>query len=281
MKLVLMLLTVFGISVQFNSSSSLYDDMKADSMEKEMIMNSVEEVEPLVEIKDVKTITISSKDGLPITADIYEVENSSKPTILLFHQAGYSRGEYVEIAPKLNKLGYSCIAIDQRSGREVNGVVNETHLAAKKENKKTEFVDAIDDLRATIEYALEEFGSKEVILWGSSYSSSLVLILGNEYTENVSAILSFAPGEYFTYQGKKIEEYASSLSKPVFITSAKNEYKNWKSIFDKISTDTKTKFLPSDKGYHGSKALWEKNEGNEEYWENVIGFLNKIQIKGK
>ena len=233
-------------------------------------------MEPAEAINEVKTITIKSKDGLPITADIYKVENSSKPTILLFHQAGYSRGEYVEIAPKLNELGYSCIAIDQRSGKEVNGVVNETNLAAKKENKKTEFVDAIDDLRATIDYALGEFGSKEVILWVSSYSSSLVLILGNEYTKNVSAILSFAPGEYFTYQDKKIEDFASGLNTPVFITSAKNEYKNWKSIFDKIPAESKTKFLPTDKGYHGSKALWEKNDGNEAYWENVLAFLNKI-----
>ena len=233
-------------------------------------------MEPAEAINEVKTITIKSKDGLPITADIYKVENSSKPTILLFHQAGYSRGEYVEIAPKLNELGYSCIAIDQRSGKEVNGVVNETNLAAKKENKKTEFVDAIDDLRATIDYALGEFGSKEVILWGSSYSSSLVLILGNEYTKNVSAMLSFAPGEYFTYQDKKIEDFASGLNTPVFITSAKNEYKNWKSIFDKIPAESKTKFLPTDKGYHGSKALWEKNDGNEAYWENVLAFLNKI-----
>ena len=220
------------------------------------------------------TITIPSKDNLPIKADIYKVENSEKPTILLFHQAGYSRGEYIEIAPKLNKLGYSCIAIDQRSGKKVNDIANETNMAAKKANKKTEYVDAIPDLQATIEYALNEFGSEEVVLWGSSYSSSLIFIMGNEYKDNVVAMLAFAPGEYFSYDGKKIKDFASTIDKPVFITSAKNEYNNWKTIYDAIPSASKSKFLPSSKGYHGSKALWEKNEGYEEYWENVINFLN-------
>lgn len=238
--------------------------------------SSTQELNKISSMKDGKTsITIKSKDGLPIIADVYKVENSSKPTILLFHQAGYSRGEYLEIAPKLNALGYSCIAIDQRSGKAVNGIVNETHAAAKKANKKTEFVDAAQDLRATIEYAINELDSKEIILWGSSYSSSLVFILGNEFAEHVSAILSFAPGEYFKYDEKKIEDYSSTIDIPVFITSAKNEYKNWKAIFDRIPSKSKTNYIPEDKGHHGSKALWEKSEGHELYWKNVIDFLNK------
>ena len=224
-------------------------------------------------IKEVRTTTIKSKDGVPITADIYEVENSSKPVILLFHQAGYSRGEYIEIAPKLNALGYTCLAIDQRSGKGVNGVANETNKEAKAAKKNTEFADAIVDLRAAIEFSLEEFDTDKVILWGSSYSSSLVLILGNEYADQVSAILSFAPGEYFTYEGKKIADYAAGLETPVFITSAKNEYNNWKAIYESIPATSKAHYLPEDKGHHGSKALWEKSAGHESYWKHVEGFL--------
>jgi len=275
MRQYLILIALLGIFIQCKNISASNAE-PVGTMDKEKIVNAKVEVDKTNSvINEVKTITIKSKDGIPITADIYKVENSTKPTILLFHQATYSRGEYIEIAPKLNKMGYSCIAIDQRSGSKVNGVKNETHAAAKKENKKTKYVDAIDDLRATIEYALNEFGSEKVILWGSSYSSSLVLILGNEYAEQVAGILSFAPGEYFTYQDKKIEDFASSLELPVFITSAKNEYKNWKAIFDKIPSASKTKFLPTGKGYHGSKALWEEKDGHEEYWESVIEFLNE------
>ncbi len=256
-----------GSSTNNIESSVITDHIgQADTTDKAMNSNT---------IKDVRTTTIKSKDGLQITADIYEVENSSKPVILLFHQAGYSRGEYVEIAPKLNALGYTCIAIDQRSGDGVNGVTNETNKAAKTAGKATEFVDAIDDLRATIEFSLKEFDTDKIVLWGSSYSSSLVLILGNEYSDNVSAILSFAPGEYFTYEGKKIADYAAGLETSVFITSAKNEYNNWKGIYESIPSSSKAHYLPEDAGHHGSKALWEKSTGHETYWEHVIGFLDQ------
>ena len=84
-----------------------------------------------------KTIEYPSKDGLKITADLYESKKSNSDTfILLFHQAGWSRGEYNETAPKLNNLGYTCLAVDQRSGGEVNNVTNQTHLRAEKANKE-------------------------------------------------------------------------------------------------------------------------------------------------
>ena len=37
--------------------------------------------------------------------------------IVMFHQAGWSRGEYREIAPKLVAKGYRVLAVDQRAGR--------------------------------------------------------------------------------------------------------------------------------------------------------------------
>ena len=59
------------------------------------------------------TITFYAKDSVIITADTYFLEDI-KPTVLLCHQAGYSRGEYLKTAKKLNALGFSCMAIDQR-----------------------------------------------------------------------------------------------------------------------------------------------------------------------
>ncbi len=56
---------------------------------------------------DTKTTTFTAKDGLPITVDLYIPHPNDAPFIVLLHQAGYSRGEYIEIAPKLNKMGLS------------------------------------------------------------------------------------------------------------------------------------------------------------------------------
>jgi len=65
-----------------------------------------------------ETITFKSVDDLLITADRYTPHTSnSTPLIVLFHQAGSSRGEYSEIAPRLNKLGFNCIAVDLTASR--------------------------------------------------------------------------------------------------------------------------------------------------------------------
>lgn len=224
-----------------------------------------------------KTITIESTDGIKIHADIYDNNvDESLPVILLFHQAGYSRGEYRSIAPKLNELGYACVSIDQRSGNKINRVINETHLLAVKKGLGTNYIDALPDLRATMDYVLENYKNKEVILWGSSYSSSLIFILETEYKKQVKALLAFSPGEYFTYQEKEIKDFASLVECPVFITSSRSEENDWKSIYEAINT-TKYFYLPDFKGYHGSKALWESNQGNEKYWIEVKQFLKNIR----
>ena len=48
-----------------------------------------------------ETIEFPSEDQLNLTADVYwaDKENKNIPFICLFHQAGWSRGEYQEIAP--------------------------------------------------------------------------------------------------------------------------------------------------------------------------------------
>ena len=94
-----------------------------------------------------KTVEIQSLDKLKITADVYAPHADKKtPFIVLCHQAGWSRGEYREIAPRLNKMGFNCIAIDQRSGRAVNKVANQTTKRAAAAKKATGFLDAEQDL---------------------------------------------------------------------------------------------------------------------------------------
>ena len=226
-----------------------------------------------------KTVTYKTANNINVTADIYQSANSNKdtsPLILLFHQARYSRGEYRQIAPKLAKMGYTCIAVDQRSGKEVNGVINQTHLEAEKAKLGTEYPDAYPDLVATLDYAKKNYPNRKIIIWGSSYSSALVFILGSSFSNDITGILSFSPGEYFQYNNKKVVDYAKGVKCPVFITSAKDEQKSWKAIYAAVPNSSKQFFLPMGHGFHGSKALWEEKPGNEEYWEAVIKFLESL-----
>jgi len=219
------------------------------------------------------TVIYKSVDDLLITADVYHSQNMDAPWIILFHQAGYSRGEYREIAPKLNAMGFNCLAVDQRSGVAVNNVVNETHKEAVGKKMATKYPDAFPDLEASLLYAKTVLKSKKIIVWGSSYSASLVFILASKHKTDVAAIVAFSPGEYFTYEGKKIADFAADIDCPVFITSSASEHKDWKKIYEGLNSETKIGFLPSSKGFHGSKALWEEKTGNEEYWNAISNFL--------
>jgi len=221
-----------------------------------------------------KTIDFPSKDGLLITADYYEVKGS-ETFILLFHQAGWSRGEYKEIAPKLNAMGYSCLAIDQRSGGEVNSVVNQTNQRAVAAEKETEYINAFQDIEATVAYVKRTYNTNKIIIWGSSYSSSLVLKYAGDYPDNINAAMAFSPGEYF---GKDdfIKNSAANIKVPTFITSAQNEQDNWAAINEAIPTTTKVSYVPATKGNHGSRALWEKFDDNDGYWKAVKDFLSSI-----
>ena len=225
------------------------------------------------------TITFPSEDGLEITADLYLAhEDAETPFVVLFHQAGWSRGEYLEIAPKLNRLGFNCMAIDQRSGGEVNGVKNETHARATAARKGTVYSDALPDMIAALRFAREHHAKGKILAWGSSYSSALVLKLGGDQPGLVDGLASFAPGEYFEKLGKTntwIQDSAQNIHKPVFITSAKNEHGSWKPIFDKIPSKAKVSFLPSTDGNHGSRALWKQFEDSSAYWSALVPFLRE------
>ena len=224
-----------------------------------------------------ETITFNSLDNIVITADLYMTADQNAPFIILYHQARYSRGEYLEIAPKLNALGFNCMAVDQRSGDAVNNVKNETHARATEKELATEYVDALPDLEAALLYTKNELKATKIIVWGSSYSSALVFVLASKYKYKIDGILSFSPGNCFELDGKSIDDYAKDVSCPVFITSAKSEEESWRPIYQNLQSTNKVYYLPEDKGFHGSKALWEENEGYKDYWKAVEGFLSQFK----
>lgn len=224
------------------------------------------------------TIEFPSEDNITITADLYMAHDKSAPIIVLFHQANWSRGEYNEIAPELNNMGFNCLAVDLRSGGAINNVPNLTKISAGKAMKSTQYADALPDMRAAIRHAKNNLTTDKVIIWGSSYSSALALKLAGTMKE-VDAVLAFSPAEYFVSQGKPrdfVTSDAVSIEIPVFITSAKSEKGGWWGIYVAISSDKKAHFLPETAGNHGSKALWSKFSDSNEYWKSVKSFLKTI-----
>ncbi|MFC2112343.1 alpha/beta hydrolase [Bacteroidota bacterium] len=222
----------------------------------------------------VKTkVSFTAEDGIEITADKYLI-NEEYPYILLFHQAGSSRGEYNDIAERFLKLRYNCLAVDLRSGDNSNYVRNETAQRAGGQNSNIKYLDALQDIRASIDFAWG-LNPKELILLGSSYSASLVLIEGKE-NQHVKAVIAFSPGEYFGDDLRMEEALDSTWSKPLFIAVTKREESYVRQMMNKIPDEGYTLFLPETAGVHGARALWEDSPSKDEYWLALLLFVNNL-----
>lgn len=217
-------------------------------------------------------IRFYASDSLPITAHLYE-NDPSMPYMVLFHQAGYSKGEYKETAPRLMNLGYNCLAVDLRSGDQVNFIQNETAKEAKKRNLSTGYLDARKDIEAAINYAYQK-SKKPVVVVGSSYSASLALIAAKG-NEKVKAVVAFSPGEYFGNE-LKVQPQLKNFDKPVLIACSQREYPYVVELSKYIPEQLKTIFKPQEgQGEHGSKALWSSSPSSKEYWLSILMFFNK------
>jgi len=256
----------------FSFGSAVSQETKTDPKGS---MSKKAEAEPF------EQISFNAADGLEVPADLYwKHDDKSKPFIVLCHQAGWSRGEYRDIAPALNELGFNCMAIDQRSGGKVKGIDNETTARATTAKKPVTYVDAEQDMVAAVAYARENYATGKLILWGSSYSAALTLRIAGEHSDKVDGALAFAPGEYFERLGKPgnwIQTSAKKIACPVFITSAKKEHASWKKIFAAIPSESKSNFLPTTAGNHGSRALWAQFNDSKDYWAKVKEFLANFE----
>jgi dienelactone hydrolase len=139
-------------------------------------------------------VTLTATDGVKVFGTYYEAKNQAAPVILLFHQAESNRYEYASIAPRLIAAGFNVLAINQRSGDSMWGHKNETVVNL---GKSTDYVDALPDMKAALEWAHAKDRKRKVILWGSSYSASLVFVLGADNPSGIAGILAFSPDEYF------------------------------------------------------------------------------------
>lgn len=216
----------------------------------------------------------SLDSAVTIYADVYFVKQGA-PMLLLCHMAGSSKGEYLETGPVFNKLGYNCIAINQRSGDSINNIRNNTAREARSKNLPVGYLDAEKDIESAINYIVKNYKQK-VILIGSSYSSSLVLKLAKS-NPNVIASASFSPNEYFKIDKDHLKKSIKGLDKPVFITCSKEEIASTELIAKVVNQKKLTFFKPTCAGEHGSTALWKAQPCNGEYWKALTAFLNNIK----
>ncbi|MBK8342087.1 MAG: alpha/beta hydrolase [Bacteroidetes bacterium] len=243
---------------------------KGGKKEKEAITDLPEMEAPVVAGLHVDTVQFASTDGLEMNAVVYTID-SSKPVIVLCHQARMSNYEYAEIAPKLAAMGYNCVALDQRAGGAMESHENMTNKNALAKNLSTKYTDALPDIEAGVNYAAARF-NQPVTLWGSSYSASLTLKVAMD-NANVKQVVTFSPILKFD-DGSTAEDYFKNYkTKPIFMTSTEKEAGPLTKAMAHLGDDVLYQYYPDMKGTHGSKALWSSDEASENYWAEITKWL--------
>jgi dienelactone hydrolase len=216
-------------------------------------------------------VQLKASDGLTVHGVFYR---ASKPNalILLFHQAGSSKDEYATIGPRLVQAGYSALAIDQRAGGELFGK-NETAAGFGRE---ADYLEAMPDLKAALDWARQQ--KLPIVVWGSSYSSSLIFPLAAGDPKGIVALLSFSPGEYFEGDKQMVRRAAAKVTVPVFIASTQEEKGDADPIMAALpKSDRNVRFVP-EHGVHGSSTLIASRNaaGAEANWRAVVAFLDRV-----
>lgn len=222
-------------------------------------------------------VVLTAADGVKIYGEFWSSAGPRAPLVLTFHQAGSSSAEYAPLAPRLNRAGFSVLAIDQRSGGSEFGGRNQT-VAAR--GRSTSYDAALPDLEAALAWGKAKADGAPVLVWGSSYSAALVFLLAARHPSDVQGLLAFSPGEYL---GKPdaVSKAARQLRVPVFVDQAsdEDEIEQARSILKAVASADKTQFIPRKNGVHGSSTLRaDRNaEGAEENWSAVLTFLAKFK----
>ena len=220
-----------------------------------------------------EAITLKAADGVAVYGRLYQAAQP-RALILLFHQAGSSKDEYATIGPRLVKAGYSALAIDQRAGGGLFGK-NETAAGIGRE---ADYLEARPDLQAALDWAQTQH--LPIILWGSSYSSSLIFPLAADHPQGIIALLSFSPGEYFDSDKQMIRRAAAKVTVPVFIASAnsKEERDDADPITASLPKGAQNERYVPEHGVHGSSTLiaTRNPEGAEANWREVLVFLDRV-----
>lgn len=228
----------------------------------------------ILPIKAQDKIIFPATDSLQVTADLYP-GNADESYILLFHDEDASRGEYRNIAPRLVRIGYNCLAVDLRQGKESHYVSNETARRADSLHLYPKKSDCLKDIVGAIRFAVQK-SHRPVVLFGSSFSASLCLLAAKN-NPDVKAVVAFSPGEFFKPQ-ISVRDFLQGYDKLTLVAGAKFEYPYLVKISENIPDDKKTIFVPSQaEGEHGVIALSETSQASNGYWLSLLMFFRNIK----
>lgn len=223
-------------------------------------------------------ISFETSDGITIYGDL-AMNPANGKTIVLFHQGGSNvRGEYQYALPVLYNLGFNVMAVDLRSGGERYGSRNRTVDALPQEGVNTSYCDAENDIQSAIDYATSK-GLQQLILFGSSYSGSLVIRVGSENKDLVSGIVAFSPSSGGPMAVCRPDDVLETLKIPLLVFRPDKEMaiESVARQFQSIQSFGHQTYIAKN-GVHGSSLLVpDRIDGDvNDSWEELKKFLRAL-----
>jgi dienelactone hydrolase len=217
-------------------------------------------------------LTLHARDGMAIHGTLTHAGTGHDRILLLFHQAQGNRQEYAPLIPAFTLAGYDTLAIDQRSGGDLFGGRNRTVAA---QHRSSPYIDALPDLKAALQWAKARH-YRRVVAVGSSYSSSLAILLAAERPAGLTAIAAFSPGEYFGDRNL-IKAAAARVAVPFYITTDPKEEANVSEVLARAQGSNVVRYRPLD-GVHGASTLVEARDpaGCRANLQSFIAFLRRV-----
>ncbi len=214
-------------------------------------------------------ISLKTKDGVKISADLYSVDNAFG-WLVLVHMMPATKESYKDLATRLQRLGYESLAIDLRGHGESDGGPNGYLNFSDVDNQKS-----ILDLEAAAIDLIQERGATpdKISFIGASIGANLSLQYISENPEfKIVVLLSVG----LNYHGIKTEPLVKNLKagQKVFFISAKDDDNNTKEsqkLFDLTPAGIEKEIKIYNSGGHGTDIL-----GNQSDLNNlIIEFIKK------
>lgn len=218
---------------------------------------------------------------LTIVADLYRASGpDTAPAILLFHQGGGdARGEYADIVPRLIEAGFHVLSTDVRGG---GSRFAGTHRAPATD-AAFGYCDALLDVEAALSLARANGLMGPLILWGSSYTATLVLHVAARRSADVRAVLAFSPAAGEPMEGCQPHialPLVLRAGAPVLIVRASGELEDAgrRADFERFGDLGARTFVAAGAGHGSSILVAARFEGDvAPQWEAVFAFLQDVR----
>ena len=134
-----------------------------------------------------------------------------------------------------------------------------------------ERVDAKPDLVRSLAWVRELGLTGKLGIVGSSYSSSLAIIVGAE-NKGVSAVVSFSPANRIP-PNNTVVDAAKNLKVPTLVVCPPKEKQRAEEVFEPIAAKEKRLYI-QPQGVHGASTLYQ-SQTFPDAWKVLLTFLDK------